>query len=77
MQRRLCFSCFNCKNSVHDCQSKRQCKETERRYFHYVLLQEVEKPTTKEARPSTARTIDRQRVALGMLRISVQAADGS
>ena len=77
MKRRLCFSCFGCRHSVQDCQRKRRCKQPDCRYFHNVLLHEAEKTATKEARPATARSIGRQRVALGLLRLSVQAADGS
>jgi hypothetical protein len=77
MKRRLCFSCFGCRHSVQDCQRKRRCKQPDCRYFHHVLLHEAEKTVTKEARPATARSIGRQRVALGLLRLSVQAADGS
>jgi hypothetical protein len=77
MRHRLCFGCFSCRHSERDCQIKRQCKQPGHRFFHHILLHEVEKPTSTEARPSTARIIGRQKVALGILRLNVQAAGGS
>ena len=76
MKRRLCFSCFGCRHSVQDCQRKRRCIQPDCRYFHRVLLHEAEKTATKEARAVTASSIGRQRAALGLLWLSVQAADG-
>ncbi|XP_057380659.1 uncharacterized protein LOC130703054 [Daphnia carinata] len=76
MKHRLCFSCLGPKHSVRDCTTKRPCKYQDCRYSHHPLLHDPIQVSTKEARSTTARMGRRQRVALGMMGLEIQAADG-
>ncbi|XP_045032663.1 uncharacterized protein LOC123474519 [Daphnia magna] len=76
MRHRLCFSCFGTKHSASNCTTKRACRHQDCPYSHHPLLHDSIKVSTNKARSTTAR-MNRQRVALGMMRLKIQAADGT
>ncbi|XP_045031141.1 uncharacterized protein LOC123473813 [Daphnia magna] len=82
MRRRLCFSCFSTKHSVHECDRRRPCKHSGCGYYHHPLLHTAAKETPRteteeRARPTIARIGAPRKVTMGMLRLPVMAEDGS
>lgn len=82
MRRRLCFSCFSTKHSVHECDRRRPCKHSGCGYYHHSLLHQAakEKPSTEteeRARPPTARIGASRNVSMGMLCLPVMDDEGS
>jgi hypothetical protein len=80
-KHRLCFGCLKPRHSIRFCPQRKPCSQSGCTLFHHALLHDVNRAnpdTSITARPANllSDTGRNRRVAMGMMRLKIQDADG-